>query len=143
EVSVQDWYLAGHSLGGVMASSFAADQTDRVDGLILLASYPSNDLTDAPFSALSIYGSEDEVLSRESYDEAQEKLPDDYTEIVAVIMANSAITAYRKAMVRQPSVPFNSNSRRSRPSQHSSETATSNNAADQTVREICMKGRQI
>ena len=82
EVSVQDWYLAGHSLGGVMASSFAANQTDRVDGLIFLASYPSNDLTDAPFSALSIYGSEDEVLSRESYDKAQAKLPDDYTEIV-------------------------------------------------------------
>ena len=82
EVSVQDWYLAGHSLGGVMASSFAADQTDRVDGLIFLASYPSNDLTDAPFPVLSIYGSEDEVLNRESYDEAQEKLPDDYTEIV-------------------------------------------------------------
>ena len=82
EVSVQDWYLAGHSLGGVMASSFAADQTDRVDGLIFLASYPSGDLTDAPFPVLSIYGSEDEVLNRESYDEAQAKLPDDYTEIV-------------------------------------------------------------
>ena len=82
ENEVEDWYLAGHSLGGVMASSFAADQSDEVAGLIFLASYPSNDLTDAPFSALSIYGSEDEVLSRESYDEAQEKLPDDYTEIV-------------------------------------------------------------
>ncbi|HAZ59045.1 MAG TPA: alpha/beta hydrolase [Trichococcus sp.] len=82
EVSVQDWYLAGHSLGGVMASSFAADQTDRVDGLIFLASYPSGDLTDVPFPVLSIYGSEDEVLNRESYDEAQAKLPDDYTEIV-------------------------------------------------------------
>ena len=82
EVSVQDWYLAGHSLGGVMASSFAADQSDEVAGLIFLASYPSGDLTDAPFPVLSIYGSEDEVLNRESYAEAQGKLPDDYTEIV-------------------------------------------------------------
>lgn len=82
EESVQDWYLAGHSLGGVMASSFAADQSDEVAGLIFLASYPSGDLTDAPFPVLSIYGSEDEVLSRESYEEAQEKLPDDYMEIV-------------------------------------------------------------
>jgi pimeloyl-ACP methyl ester carboxylesterase len=98
EVSVQDWYLAGHSLGGVMASSFAADQTDRVDGLIFLASYPSNDLTDAPFSALSIYGSEDEVLSRESYDEAQESCRMTIRKScwMAVIMANSAITAYRR-----------------------------------------------
>lgn len=82
EASVQDWYLAGHSLGGVMASSFAADQADEVAGLIFLASYPSGDLTDTPFPVLSIYGSEDEVLSRESYEEAQGQLPDDYTEIV-------------------------------------------------------------
>ena len=82
ENEVEDWYLAGHSLGGVMASSFAADQSDEVVGLIFLASYPAGDLTDAPFPVLSIYGSEDEVLSRESYDEAQGKLPDDYTEIV-------------------------------------------------------------
>ena len=82
ENEVEDWYLAGHSLGGVMASSFAADQSAEVAGLIFLASYPSGDLTDAPFPVLSIYGSEDEVLNRESYDEAQGKLPDDYTEIV-------------------------------------------------------------
>ena len=82
ENGVEDWYLAGHSLGGVMASSFAADQSDEVAGLIFLASYPSGDLTDAPFPVLSIYGSEDEVLNRESYAEAQGKLPDDYTEIV-------------------------------------------------------------
>lgn len=82
EESVQDWYLAGHSLGGGMASSFAADQSDDVAGLIFLASYPSADLTDAPFPVISIYGSEDKVLSRESYEKAQEKLPDDYTEIV-------------------------------------------------------------
>ena len=82
ENEVEDWYLAGHSLGGVMASSFAADQSAEVAGLIFLASYPSGNLTDAPFPVLSIYGSEDEVLNRESYDEAQGKLPDDYTEIV-------------------------------------------------------------
>lgn len=84
EESVQDWYLAGHSLGGVMASSFAAEQSDEVAGLIFLAAYPSGDLTAAPFPVLSIYGSEDEVLSRESYEEAQEKLPGDYTEIELV-----------------------------------------------------------
>ena len=82
ESEVEEWYLAGHSLGGVMASSFAADQADEVAGLIFLASYPSGDLTAAPFPVLSVYGSEDEVLNRESYDEAQTKLPAAYTEIV-------------------------------------------------------------
>lgn len=79
---VEDWYLAGHSLGGVMAAGFAADQADAVAGLILLAAYPASDLNDAPFPVLSIYGSEDGVLNRESYKEAQGKLPVDYTEIV-------------------------------------------------------------
>jgi len=84
ENDIEDWYLAGHSLGGVMASSFAADQSEEVAGLILLASYPSGDLTDAPFPVLSIYGSEDAVLNRASYQEAQAKLPDDYTEVELV-----------------------------------------------------------
>lgn len=79
---IEDWYLAGHSLGGVMASSFAADQADEVTGLIFLAAYPSSDLTDVPFPVLSIYGSEDGVLNRESYNEAQGKLPEAYEEIV-------------------------------------------------------------
>ncbi|WP_319469693.1 alpha/beta hydrolase [uncultured Trichococcus sp.] len=79
---VEEWYLAGHSLGGVMAASFVASQADEVAGLIFLASYPSGDLNDAPFPVLSIYGSEDGVLNRESYDEARRMLPEDYTEIV-------------------------------------------------------------
>ena len=35
----QHWYMAGHSMGGAMASQFAADHPDEVDGLILLGAY--------------------------------------------------------------------------------------------------------
>ena len=35
------WYISGHSLGGVMASYYAINHTDNLDGLILLASYPA------------------------------------------------------------------------------------------------------
>lgn len=36
---VEHWYLAGHSMGGAMASQFAADHRAQVDGLILLGAY--------------------------------------------------------------------------------------------------------
>lgn len=35
----QHWYMAGYSMGGAMASQFAADHPDEVDGLILLGAY--------------------------------------------------------------------------------------------------------
>jgi len=28
------WYVGGHSLGGVMASTFAAANTDKVEGVV-------------------------------------------------------------------------------------------------------------
>ena len=33
------WYIAGHSMGGAMASQFASSHQDQVDGLILLEAY--------------------------------------------------------------------------------------------------------
>lgn len=51
----EHWYIAGHSMGGAMASQFAADHPDEVDGLILLGAYLYGDYpTD---DTLTIYGS--------------------------------------------------------------------------------------
>ena len=36
---IQHWYIAGHSMGGAMASQFASEHPDEVDGLILLGAY--------------------------------------------------------------------------------------------------------
>lgn len=76
---VENWYLAGHSLGGSMAASFASE-ADWVDGLILLAAYSTADVSRIP--TLSIYGTEDGVMNREKYAEYLENLPDDLTEFV-------------------------------------------------------------
>ena len=52
---VQHWYMAGHSMGGAMASKFATDHPDQVDGLILMGAYIYGDYPDE--KALTIYGS--------------------------------------------------------------------------------------
>ena len=52
---VQHWYVAGHSMGGAMASKFASDHPDQIDGLILMGAYIYGDYPDE--KALTIYGS--------------------------------------------------------------------------------------
>ena len=51
----QHWYIAGHSMGGAMASKFAADHPDQVDGLILMGAYIYGDYPEE--KTLTIYGS--------------------------------------------------------------------------------------
>lgn len=55
--SVHTWYVAGHSLGGAMASLYAAGHQDRVAGLILMGAYVYGDYPTS--HALTIYGSLD------------------------------------------------------------------------------------
>ena len=69
---VEHWYMAGHSLGGSMAAAFASENTSWVEGLVLLAAYSTEPLT---VPVLSIYGSEDGVLSMEKYEQYRSNLP--------------------------------------------------------------------
>lgn len=61
------YFLAGHSLGGVVASSYV-NSTNKSDGLILFAAYPTSEIQKP---VLSIYGSNDKVLSMDKYDESK------------------------------------------------------------------------
>lgn len=78
---VAHWYIGGHSLGGSMAASYLADHQAEFDGLILLGSYSTADLSGTSLAALSIYGSEDGVMNREKYEKYKPNLPADLTEI--------------------------------------------------------------
>ena len=79
---VESWYLGGHSLGGSMAASYLSKHAESFDGLILLGSYSTADLSDLDVKVLSIYGSEDWVLNNENYDKNKENLPDDFKEVI-------------------------------------------------------------
>lgn len=79
---VQHWYLAGHSLGGSMAASFAGKHADAYDGLILLASYSTEDLSKTGLKVCSLYGDRDGVLNLEKYREYRKNLPEDTLEWV-------------------------------------------------------------
>ena len=52
---IRHWYIAGHSMGGAMASQFASSHPDQADGLILLGAYLYGDYP--PEDTLTIYGS--------------------------------------------------------------------------------------
>lgn len=52
---IEHWYMAGHSMGGAMASQFASEHPDEIDGLILMGAYIYGDYPDE--NTLTIYGS--------------------------------------------------------------------------------------
>jgi dienelactone hydrolase len=76
---VDTWYVGGHSLGGVMACRYARANPDRVDGVVLFASYCDRDISGTGLAALSVTGSADTVLDREAYRGALANLPADAT----------------------------------------------------------------
>ena len=75
---VQDWFVGGHSLGGVRACQLA----EGTDGLVLFGSYCANDLSDTDLAALSISGSEDGLSTPEKIDENAHLLPPDTVFVV-------------------------------------------------------------
>ena len=78
---IDTWYIGGHSLGGAMAASHAS-HCDKVKGLILLAAYSTVDLTDSGLHVLSIYGTRDNVMDMDAYNEYRPNLPADTTEYI-------------------------------------------------------------
>ena len=73
---IENWYIGGHSLGGSMAASFTANNIDKCDGLVLLGSYSTSDLSSSNVKVLSIYGSEDKIMNKSKYDQYKTNLPD-------------------------------------------------------------------
>lgn len=72
---VERWAVGGHSLGGVAAASFAAAHDDEVGGLLLHASYPLGDMSDADLVVASVSGSRDGLTTPADVDASRAHLP--------------------------------------------------------------------
>ena len=79
---IKHWFIGGHSLGGAMAASYAADHVEEYEGLVLLAAYAVDDHSDSGLEVLSVFGTQDGVLDTRKYDEARRNLPEGFSELV-------------------------------------------------------------
>lgn len=72
-----EWYIGGHSMGGVAAAIYADRYLDRVNGLILLGAYTSSNdtLSESNLPVLSISGTEDGLSTPEEIKEYSSNLP--------------------------------------------------------------------
>jgi dienelactone hydrolase len=86
---IENWYITGHSLGGVMAARYAKNHQDTIDGLILWASYPeaSSDLSQSMMPIMSIYGTNDGLTMPGKISDTRHLLPDT-VQWVSIIGAN-------------------------------------------------------
>jgi hypothetical protein len=84
---VNTWFVGGHSLGGVAAATYAANDADErvVSGLVLWAAYIDDqaELSEIEMAVTSIYGSADGLTTVEEVEANRSYLPDDtrYVEI--------------------------------------------------------------
>lgn len=78
---IKKWFIAGHSLGGVMAARYVKNRQDIFDGLILWASYPeeSSDLSQSTMPIMSIYGRNDGLTLPGKISKTKHLLPESIT----------------------------------------------------------------
>lgn len=76
------WFIGGHSLGGSMAAAHLGANAEDFAGLVLLASYSTEDLSGFSLETVSVCGSEDTVLNAEKYAENRGNLGEGASELV-------------------------------------------------------------
>lgn len=84
--NTDQWYVIGHSLGGVMGAQMAKNQ-EKVIGIGFLAAYPSSDFSDSDIRMISVRGSSDKILNLATFADAQDKFSP-YTEFYVISGGN-------------------------------------------------------
>lgn len=74
---IKNWYIGGHSLGGVFCTSYAGSHADKLKGIVLLGSYTISDLSQTNLKAMVIVGSEDRGMDRTAFEASKAKMPAD------------------------------------------------------------------
>ena len=65
-----------------MAAAYLSDHSGSFEGLVLLGSYSTQDLSKSGLSVLSVYGTNDNVMNKEKYDSSKSNLPSNFTEVI-------------------------------------------------------------
>ena len=88
---ISTWILAGHSLGGASAAIFAENNPGAVDAIVFWDSYPpdSSNLSDNTISAISIFGTTNNLPNTENFNDKKHLLPPG-TIFIAIEGANHA-----------------------------------------------------
>jgi hypothetical protein len=74
---IDKWVIGGHSLGGVGASAYTQKYPQKIDGVVLWASFPSETfrIDDKDVAALSMYGLNDGLVTLDEIEASREQLP--------------------------------------------------------------------
>ena len=90
---VTHWAIGGHSLGGTVAASFAEDDR-RVEGLLLLASYPAGRIERTDLRATSVSGDLDRLVTPADIAKSKANLPADTTYVVIPGASHASFGSY-------------------------------------------------
>ena len=77
--SYDHYFMAGHSLGGAMASSYVNSTANNITGLIYLSSHSPSEIH---VPVLSVRGTNDGVINLTSYNHAKSLMKNNFTEII-------------------------------------------------------------
>jgi len=72
---IKKWVIAGHSFGGVFAAQFAKANPEKIQGMILMASYPADDLSKLKLPVLSLSASNDGLCTPKKIKQTRQLLP--------------------------------------------------------------------
>ena len=91
---ISTWAVGGHSLGGVRACQYAADDP-AVDALVLFGSYcATTDLSDDDLPVLSLGGSDDGLSTPDDISRYRDRLPADATVVEIDGLAHAQFGSY-------------------------------------------------
>lgn len=90
---IAHWAIGGHSLGGTVAASYA-DGDRRVEGLLLLASYPATRLERTDLRVTSVSGEADRLVTPADVAKSRANLPADTTFVVIPGASHASFGAY-------------------------------------------------
>jgi hypothetical protein len=90
---VAHWVVGGHSLGGTVAASYAEDDR-RVEGLLLLASYPASRLGRTDLRVTSVSGDQDGLATPAKIERSKADLPASTTYVVIPGASHASFASY-------------------------------------------------